>query len=82
METAKKDLCANSATKIVIHAIKSFAIIIKMVIANLEIIVIFCMKVDTRIRNNLKTIIMKIKKYAYFINKVDATTKKTVVIGI
>jgi hypothetical protein len=64
------DLCVNSATKIVIQAIKSFAIIIKMVIANLEIIVIFCMKVDTRIRNNLKTI-MKINKYANFINKVD-----------
>jgi hypothetical protein len=75
------DLCVNSATKIVIQAIKSFAIIIKMVIANLEIIVIFCMKVDTRIRNNLKTI-MKINKYANFINKVDATTKKTVGLGI
>jgi hypothetical protein len=75
------DLCVNSATKIVIQAIKSFAIIIKMVIANLEIIVIFCMKVDTRIRNNLKTI-MKINKYANFIKKVDATTKKTVGLGI
>jgi hypothetical protein len=75
------DLCANSATKIVIKEIKSFAIFIKMVIANLEIIVIFCMKVDTRIRNNLKTI-MKINKYANFINKVDATTKKTVGLGI
>jgi hypothetical protein len=75
------DLCANSATKIVIQAIKSFAITIKMVIANLEIIVIFCMKVDTRIRNNLKTI-MKINKYANFIKKVDATTKKTVGLGI
>jgi hypothetical protein len=75
------DLCANSATKIVIQAIKSFSIIIKMVIANLEIIVIFCMKVDTRIRNNLKTK-MKINKFANFINKVDATTKKTVGLGI
>jgi uncharacterized membrane protein YqhA len=75
------DLCANSATKIVIKEIKSFAIFIKMVIANSEIIVIFCMKVDTRIRNNLKTI-MKINKYANFINKVDATTKKTVGLGI
>jgi hypothetical protein len=76
------DLCANSTTKIVIQAIKSFAIIIKMVIANLEIIVIFCMKVDTRIRNNLKTIIKINIKYANFINKVDATTKKTVGLGI